>query len=59
MQSRYSQSIGAPKVPKVQWSEIGGLEEVKSEIVKTIQLPLNHPEFFKRSGLKRSGTVNE
>lgn len=55
MQYNYSQSIGAPKVPKVQWSDIGGLEDIKKEIVKTIELPLKHPEYFKSSGLKRSG----
>lgn len=55
MQSNYNESIGAPKVPKVLWSDVGGLIEVKEEIVKTVNLPLKHPEFFKNTGLKRSG----
>lgn len=55
MQSSYNQSIGAPKVPKVQWSDVGGLKDVKEEIIRTVNLPLKHPEFLKKSGLKRSG----
>lgn len=54
MQSKYTESLGAPKVPKVQWSDVGGLEDVKHEIIKTINLPLKHPELLK-CGLKRSG----
>ncbi|KAJ8936011.1 hypothetical protein NQ318_000669 [Aromia moschata] len=57
MQSNYSQSIGAPKVPKIQWDDIGGLTDVKEEIIKTVNLPLRHPEFLKKSGLKRSGIL--
>lgn len=55
MQSNYNQSIGAPKVPKVQWSDVGGLTDVKEEIIRTVNLPLKHPELLKKSGLKRSG----
>lgn len=55
MQSNYNESIGAPKVPKVQWSDVGGLTDVKEEIIKTVNLPLKHPEFLKKSGLKQSG----
>lgn len=55
MQSNYSKSMGAPKVPKVEWSDIGGLDDIKTEIIKTVQLPLKHPEYFTVSGLKRSG----
>ncbi|CAH0547485.1 unnamed protein product [Brassicogethes aeneus] len=57
MQSNYNKSLGAPKVPKVKWSDVGGLSEVKDEIIKTINLPLKHPELLKNSGLKRSGIL--
>lgn len=57
MQSNYSKSMGAPKVPKVAWSDIGGLDDIKTEIIKTVQLPLKHPEYFTISGLKRSGIL--
>lgn len=57
MQKNYNESIGAPKVPKVLWSDVGGLSDVKEEIIKTINLPLKHPDLFKKTGLKRSGTL--
>ncbi|XP_012253776.2 peroxisome assembly factor 2 isoform X1 [Athalia rosae] len=40
MQSRYSDWIGAPRVPKVYWKDIGGLGDLKSEILRRIELPL-------------------
>ncbi|KAF5297408.1 hypothetical protein FQR65_LT01339 [Abscondita terminalis] len=57
MQSKYSQSLGAPKIPKVEWSDVGGLTEVKHEIVRTINLPLQHPDLLRNTGLKRSGIL--
>lgn len=55
MQSNYSSSIGAPKVPQVKWEDVGGLTEVKNEIIKTIKMPLRYPDLMKSSGLKRTG----
>lgn len=55
MHLNYNESLGAPKVPKVQWSDVGGLNNVKEEIMKTINLPLRRPDLFKKSGLTRSG----
>lgn len=52
----YSESIGAPKIPKILWEDVGGLSHVKTEILDTIQLPLAHPEFFADGLKKRSGT---
>ncbi|XP_066148271.1 peroxisomal ATPase PEX6 isoform X2 [Euwallacea fornicatus] len=57
MQSNYNESLGAPKVPKIQWSDVGGLSDVKEEIIKTINLPLKHPKLFETSGLTRSGIL--
>ena len=51
----YSESIGAPKIPNVSWDDVGGLASVKSEILDTIQLPLEHPELFADGMKKRSG----
>ncbi|XP_005103774.1 peroxisome assembly factor 2 [Aplysia californica] len=56
LQSAHSDSIGAPKIPSVKWSDIGGLADVKSEILDTIQLPLQHPELL-AAGLRRSGVL--
>ncbi|CAH1966793.1 unnamed protein product [Acanthoscelides obtectus] len=57
MQAIYSEGIGAPKVPKVEWSDVGGMNDVKEEIIKVINLPLKHPELLKKSGLGRSGIL--
>ncbi|XP_043916211.1 peroxisome biogenesis factor 6 [Protopterus annectens] len=51
-----SQAIGAPKIPTVHWSDVGGLQDVKKEILDTIQLPLEHPEMLS-VGLRRSGLL--
>ncbi|KAK6623404.1 hypothetical protein RUM43_009256 [Polyplax serrata] len=56
MDAAYSDSIGAARVPTVQWEDIGGLEDLKEEIMLTLNLPLKHPELFS-SGLKRSGIM--
>ena len=54
--SSYSESIGAPKIPSVTWDDVGGLANVKSDILDTIQLPLEHPELFADGLKKRSGS---
>ncbi|KAJ7470448.1 P-loop containing nucleoside triphosphate hydrolase protein [Mycena latifolia] len=53
----YSESIGAPKIPNVSWDDVGGLATVKSDILDTIQLPLEHPELFSDGLKKRSGIL--
>ena len=54
---RQNATLGAPKVPNVKWEDVGGLEDVKSTILDTVQLPLQHPELF-ASGLQaRSGVL--
>lgn len=55
--SNYSESIGAPKIPNVTWDDVGGLASVKSDILDTIQLPLEHPELFADGLKKRSGIL--
>lgn len=55
--SSYSESIGAPKIPNVTWDDVGGLANVKSDILDTIQLPLEHPELFADGLKKRSGIL--
>lgn len=55
--SAYSTSIGAPKIPSVTWDDVGGLASVKSDILDTIQLPLEHPELFSSGLKKRSGIL--
>ncbi|KAK6436964.1 peroxisomal assembly protein [Oleoguttula sp. CCFEE 5521] len=53
----FADSIGAPKIPNVQWSDVGGLSHVKDAVVETIQLPLSRPELFAKGLKKRSGIL--
>ncbi|KAK0502993.1 AAA-domain-containing protein [Armillaria luteobubalina] len=53
----YSEGIGAPKIPNVSWDDVGGLAHVKSDILDTIQLPLDYPELFSDGFKKRSGIL--
>lgn len=54
MHEAYSEAIDAPKIPKVSWEDVGGLSDLKEEIMRTVTLPLQHPELL-ASGLRRSG----
>ncbi|KAF7196393.1 Peroxisomal biogenesis factor 6 [Pseudocercospora fuligena] len=53
----FADSIGAPKIPNVQWSDVGGLTNVKDAVIETIQLPLSRPELFAKGLKKRSGIL--
>ena len=39
-------------IPKVTWEDIGDLEEAKQKIRELVELPLRHPELFKRLGIE-------
>lgn len=56
MQASFSDSLGAPKVPKVLWSEIGGLAKLKTEIQNSIGLPLRHKKLMGKN-MRRSGIL--
>ncbi|MDO8554122.1 MAG: CDC48 family AAA ATPase [Candidatus Micrarchaeota archaeon] len=38
--------------PNVKWEDIGGMENVKSEIQEAVELPLNTPEVFEKMGIR-------
>ncbi len=40
------------EAPNVAWDDIGGLEEAKRELREGIELPLKHPEAFRRIGIR-------
>ncbi|HEX6926432.1 MAG TPA: CDC48 family AAA ATPase [Longimicrobiaceae bacterium] len=40
------------QVPDVSWDDIGGLDEAKETLREGIELPLKHPEAFRRLGIR-------
>ncbi|KAM6269636.1 ATPase family gene 2 protein homolog A isoform 2-T2 [Porphyrio hochstetteri] len=42
----------AVDVPKVSWSDIGGLEDVKLKLKQAVEWPLKHPNSFIRMGIQ-------
>lgn len=45
------------QIPKVNWSDIGGLEVAKDEIIQTILFPKMYPEIFDELIKPRSGLL--
>ncbi len=39
------------EVPSVHWDEVGGLEDVKQELIEAVEWPLKNPEVFTRMGV--------
>ncbi|OXB69702.1 UNVERIFIED_CONTAM: hypothetical protein H355_009659 [Colinus virginianus] len=45
------------EIPDVRWADVGGLEEVKEELIETVQYPVEHSEKFHKYGLSPSKGV--
>lgn len=56
MERSFGETFGAPKVPQVMWSDIGGLWKLKDEIQNSIGLPLKHIHLMGKS-MRRSGIL--
>jgi transitional endoplasmic reticulum ATPase len=39
------------EVPQVHWNEVGGLNQVKQELMESVEWPLKRPEVFKKMGI--------
>lgn len=40
------------EIPKIKWEDIGGLDDVKTELKESVELPLKEPEKFKAMGIR-------
>jgi len=40
------------EVPNVKWTDVGGLEGVKQELIEAVDWPLKYPDAFKRLGVR-------
>ena len=40
------------EIPDVSWSDVGGLDDIKRELIETVQWPMTHAELFKRASTR-------
>jgi transitional endoplasmic reticulum ATPase len=40
------------EIPNVGWNDVGGLDDVKRELIESVEWPLKHAEIFKIAGVK-------
>ncbi|MBI4162240.1 MAG: AAA family ATPase [Candidatus Aenigmarchaeota archaeon] len=40
------------EIPKVKWTDVGGLEHVKALLKESVEWPLKHPDSFKNLGIR-------
>jgi transitional endoplasmic reticulum ATPase len=40
------------EIPTTRWEDVGGLEEVKKDLIEAVEWPLKTPEIFERLGIK-------
>ncbi|KAK2196148.1 bifunctional P-loop containing nucleoside triphosphate hydrolase/AAA ATPase [Babesia duncani] len=45
------------QVPETTWDDVGGLEDVKRELIETVQYPVEHPEKYRKFGQQCSNGV--
>jgi len=45
------------EIPNITWQQIGGLDKVKEELKEAIDWPMNHPDAFKRLGVRSTRGV--
>lgn len=44
-------------IPTVPWESVGGLEDVKRELIESVELPIKNPDLFKRFGIKPANGI--
>jgi len=49
--------LGCVNLEKISWQSIGGMDEIKTKLMRAIEWPIKKPEAFKRLGIKPSKGV--
>ncbi|XP_032804448.2 peroxisome biogenesis factor 6 isoform X1 [Petromyzon marinus] len=57
LQAKHAHAVGAPEIPRVHWDDVGGLSDVKRELLDLVQLPRRLQGLRSGSGLRRSGLL--
>ena len=39
------------EIPNIHWNEVGGLEDVKQQLIEAVEWPIVHPEIFQHHGV--------
>ncbi|MGD1000301.1 MAG: CDC48 family AAA ATPase [Candidatus Brocadiia bacterium] len=39
------------EIPDVRWADVGGLEDVKKQLIESVEWPLKHPDLFARASV--------
>jgi len=45
------------EIPEVSWDDIGGLEDIKRELIESVEWPILHPKLFKKAGIRPVGGI--
>jgi transitional endoplasmic reticulum ATPase len=39
------------EIPNIHWDDIGGLEDVKQQLIEAVEWPISHPQLFQKHGI--------
>jgi transitional endoplasmic reticulum ATPase len=45
------------EIPEVSWDDIGGLEDIKQELIESVDWPLQRPKLYKKAGIRPVGGI--
>ena len=56
-QRQHGHNVVSTKLQPVKWSDVGGLEEAKKEILESVQMPILYPDLFASGAKRRAGIL--